>query len=154
LTLDGLSVGVNVGDLDLDRGVVLGRDQSVCQCQITARQGSTRGSVKTYWWPNSVGGCTSRRGLLCRSLDNVSVRSHTSLGQSSRSRRRCHCRRSLTPVICQAPGCNTSSPTSFNRPLRSPSCPKISLHDESDGGSNSDEMRLCFKEQQLTHFDK
>jgi len=29
LTLDGLSIGVNVGDLDLDRGVVLGRDETV-----------------------------------------------------------------------------------------------------------------------------
>jgi hypothetical protein len=38
LALDGLAVGVDVGDLDLDRGVVLGRDQSVwrqsldCSC--------------------------------------------------------------------------------------------------------------------------
>jgi hypothetical protein len=29
LVLDGLSVGVNVGDGDLDRGVVLGGDQTV-----------------------------------------------------------------------------------------------------------------------------
>ena len=29
LTLDGLSIGVDVGDLDLDRGVVLGRDETV-----------------------------------------------------------------------------------------------------------------------------
>lgn len=29
LTLDGLSIGVNIGNLDLDRGVILGGDQSV-----------------------------------------------------------------------------------------------------------------------------
>ena len=29
LTLDGLSIGINVSDLELDRGVVLGSDQSV-----------------------------------------------------------------------------------------------------------------------------
>lgn len=29
LTLDGLSIGVNVGDLDLNGGVVLGRDETV-----------------------------------------------------------------------------------------------------------------------------
>ncbi|KAK8858709.1 hypothetical protein IAR55_002938 [Kwoniella newhampshirensis] len=34
LALDGLSVGVNVGDLDLDRGVVLGGDESVCAGRV------------------------------------------------------------------------------------------------------------------------
>jgi hypothetical protein len=34
LSLDGLSVGVNVGDLNLDRGVVLGVDETVCQSVI------------------------------------------------------------------------------------------------------------------------
>lgn len=39
LTFDGLSIGVNVGDLDLDRSVVLGVDQSVCEIVRISQEG-------------------------------------------------------------------------------------------------------------------
>ncbi len=34
LSLDGLSIGVDIGDLDLDRGVVLGGDETVCRLDL------------------------------------------------------------------------------------------------------------------------
>ena len=71
--LQGLALGIDVSDLDLDRGVVLGGDESVCtsrRCRagqdgsVFFERGTRRGRESmTHWWPNTFGGRKGQRVL-------------------------------------------------------------------------------------------